>query len=316
MGKLTKVLCLCALLIAAAAAGADNTEKYGDFLERSFEYQGIARSYYVHLPDNAIPSAPLPVLFVLHGGDGADAGMMAAGTGYNKISDREKFIAVYPYGVEGQWNDGRGKTFRKRNNAGVNDVGFIGEVMDRIVEEFPVDANRIYVMGASNGGMMALRLGIELGGRTAAIAAVIANLPVKLASARPVRPLPILIMNGTKDPLIPWEGGELKLFGRHFGYLLSTEETVAFWVKANGLTEKPHTEMLPDKVVRDRCTVEVTTYRQEGKKQPVVLYAIQGGGHQLPGSRTFLRYLLLGNKCMDINGAEVIWDFLKQFSSE
>jgi polyhydroxybutyrate depolymerase len=316
MGKITKVLCSFALFIAASAASAENAEKYGDFLERSFEYQGIARSYYVQLPDNAMPSAPLPVLFVLHGGDGADAKMMAAGTGYNKISDREKFIAVYPYGVDGQWNDGRGRTFRRNDNACINDVGFIEEATDRIAKEFPVDAGRIYVMGASNGGMMALRLGIELGDRLAAIAAVIANLPVNLASARPARPLPVLIMNGTKDPLIPWQGGELRLFGRNFGKLISTEETVAFWVKANGLSERPKTEMLPDKVGRDRSTVEVTTYEQEGKKPPVVLYTIHGGGHNLPGGRTFLRYLLLGNKCMDINGAEVIWDFLKQFSSE
>jgi len=316
MGKLTRVLCSCAFLLAAAASGADNTEKYGQFLERTLEFEGITRSYYVHLPNNAMPFSPLPILFVLHGGDGADARMMATGTGYNGMADREKFIVVYPYGVDGQWNDGRGKTFRKKTDSGVNDVGFINNAIDSLLKEFPVDAGRIYVMGASNGGMMALRLGIELGDRIAAIAAVIANLPVNLASARPVRPMPVLIMNGTDDPLIPWEGGELKLFGRNFGYLLSTEETVAFWVKANGLSGKPKTEILPDKVVRDRCTVEVTTYEREGKKPPVILYTIHGGGHNLPGGRTFLRYLLLGNKCMDINGAEVIWDFLKQFSSE
>lgn len=302
------------MLIATVTVSADNTEKYADFLDRTLEFEGITRNYSVHLPNNVMPSSPLPVLFVLHGGDGAKAEVMAEGTNYNKIADKKMFIVVYPYGVDGQWNDGRGKTFRKRNNTGIDDVSFINSVIDLIAKEFPVDTNRIYVMGVSNGGMMTLRLGIELGNRIAAIAAVIANIPVNLAGARPVRPLPVLIMNGTKDPLIPWEGGTLQLFGRNFGYLLSTEETVAFWVKANGLTEKPETEMLPDKVGRDRSTVEVTTYRQEGKKPPVILYTIHGGGHNLPGGRTFLRYLLLGNKCMDINGAEVIWDFLKQHS--
>ncbi|MBN1445168.1 MAG: esterase [Candidatus Omnitrophica bacterium] len=314
MGKLITVLCSSAVLFTAAAASADNAGKYEAFLERTLEFEGIARSYYVHLPNNTMPSSPLPVLFVLHGGDGANAETMAAGTGYNKISDKEAFIVVYPYGVDGQWNDGRGKTFRKRSFSGADDTGFISAAIDRIAGEFPVDINRIYVMGASNGGMMTLRLGIELGDRIAAIAAVIANLPVNLASTRPARPLPVLIMNGTKDPLIPWEGGILKVYGRDFGELLSTEETVAFWVRANGLTGEPDTEILPDKVARDRCTVEIKTYGQEGENPPVVLYAIHGGGHNLPGGRTLLRYFLLGNKCMDINGAEAIWNFLKQFS--
>ena len=139
MGRLMIILCAFIMLIAAVAAGADNTEKYEAFLERTLDFEGITRSYFMHLPNNVMPSAPLPVLFILHGGDGAGAETMAAGTGYNRIADREMFIAVYPYGVDGQWNDGRGKTFRKRSFAGADDTGFISAAIDRITVEFPVD---------------------------------------------------------------------------------------------------------------------------------------------------------------------------------
>jgi polyhydroxybutyrate depolymerase len=292
----------------------DRKEMTGEFLQRTLQQGDITRSYTVHLPLNAIPTNPVPVLFILHGGDGGSPRMMSEGTGYNKISDRENFIAVYPSGVDGQWNDGRGKTFRRKDNSGIDDVDFIKLVIEKLSIEFPVDAKRVYIMGVSNGGMMAYRLAIELGDRIAAIASVIANLPANLASIKPVRPIPVLVMNGTKDPLIPWEGGPIRILGRKFGELLSTQETVDFWVKANGLDEKVKKEILPDSHERDGCMVEVASYGKEGSNVPVLLYAINGGGHQLPGSKTYLRYILLGKKCMDINGSEEIWNFLKQHS--
>jgi len=312
----TRVLIGAILLLALSipAFGADQTGNDTGLVRKTLTHGGRRRSYSLHLPGNAVPVRPLPVLFVLHGGDGAGAQVMASGSGYNEIADRENFIVVYPFGLQGQWNDGRGKSFRRRDNSSVDDVGFIGAVIDELFREFSIDRRRVYVMGVSNGGMMTLRLGIELGDRVAAIAAVVANLPDRLASARPVRPLPVLIMNGTRDPLVPWKGGAVRVFGKDYGDVLSTESTVAFWVKANGLNGPVEKNQLPDRVSTDGCRVEVSAYRSEGDRPPVILYAIQGGGHSFPGARTLLRYILLGNKCMDINGAQVIWDFCKDYS--
>ena len=62
--------------------------------------------------------------------------------------------------------------------------------------------------GVSNGAKMSLRLGCELTDRITAIAPVIGSMPESLVSGcAPTRPIPILMINGTDDPLVPWEGG-------------------------------------------------------------------------------------------------------------
>lgn len=295
--------------LAAAMSG----DVAGDFIRGSFVHRGAERVYYLHLPRGTMPSRPVPLLFILHGGDGGSARMMASYTGCNRISDREDFISVYPRGLGGQWNDGRGSSFRMRDNSGVDDTGFISSLLDRLGEEFPVDMRRVYVTGVSNGGMMTYRLGLELGDRLAAIAPVISALPANLLYSKPLRPIPILVMNGTEDPLIPWKGGHVQLMGKKFGRVLSTMETVSFWVRSNGVGGEPSVKVLPDLDPRDGCRVEVSSYGQ-GSPYPVILYTVRGGGHHLPGSRTLARYIMLGRKCMDISGAETIWNFLKEHS--
>ena len=271
------------------------------------------RTYFVHYPTSKLPAEPKAVVFVLHGGGGADAQEMARRTGMNHIADREDFIVVYPQGIDGQWNDGRGKTFRRpTDNRDVDDVRFISAVIDELVGKKLADPSRVYVMGLSNGGMMTHRLGIELGHRLAAIAPVIANLPENIATQKPTRPLPVLIMNGTDDPMMPWNGGPVRVLGREYGTVLSTDHTVRYWVEAAQLPPNPRTRVLEDRSPEDGCTVEVVEYSAAGNPVEVVLYRIRGGGHNLPGGNTPDRPVLLGRKCMDIVGVEVIWSFFKK----
>ncbi len=277
---------------------------------RTLSHGGLERAYAVHYPRNKQPVFRKPLVFVLHGGGGADARTMARRTGMNGIADREDFIVVYPAGVDGQWNDGRGKTFRgAKENAAVDDVGFLSALIDLFVQQGQADAVRIYAMGLSNGGMMTYRLGIELGHRLAAIAAVIANMPEKISSLRASRPLSVLIMNGTADPMMPWNGGPVRVFGKEYGNVLSTDETVRYWVRAALLPPRPETRSLEDTVPGDRCVAEVDRYGAPGRREEVLLYRLKGGGHNLPGGNTPDRPRLLGPKCMDFNGPEVIWSF-------
>jgi polyhydroxybutyrate depolymerase len=71
-------------------------------------------------------------------------------------------------------------------------------------------------------------------------------------------------------------------------------------------------EMLPDKDKGDKCSVEKVTYVEEGNPCEVILYTIRGGGHNLPGGNTPDRPRIVGRKCMDINAAEIIWEFFKK----
>ena len=307
---------MMAVLCNLTVAPAWGDDGKGTFERRTMVFQGMERTYFVYTPPSQTAKAAKPVVFLLHGGGGADAHEMAKRTGIHPIADREGFLVVYPQGVDGQWNDGRGKTFRHaRDNTNIDDVGFISSILDELIQSGSADPNRVYVVGLSNGGMMTYRLGIELGNRLTAIAAIIANLPANLAGQKPVRPLPVLIMNGTADPMMPWGGGSVRVLGRKYGEVLSTAATVKYWAKAAGLAEPPETRRLKDRSSDDRSTVEVDVYRNPEGTLEVVLYRVVGGGHNLPGGQTPDRPLLLGPKNMGINAMEEVWAFFKKHGS-
>ena len=278
-----------------------------DLALRKIQVGGLERSYYLHFPPAHESAGKLPVVLVLHGGGRGDGDDVARWTGYMEIADRENFIVVYPNGIDAQWNDGRVKTFRRgKDNAEIDDVGFISALIDLVVRDFNGDPGRIYVTGLSNGGMMALRLGCEISSKLAAIAPVIANMPENIyGKCRPEKKLPVLLMNGTDDPLVPWDGGAVGYFGKRRGQVVSTNETIRFWKTHNGCNSRI-VRWLPDRNRRDRSRVRVTTWKNQDGTCEVVLYRIEGGGHTFPGSSVPDRPLLLGRKNSDIDGAEVI----------
>lgn len=298
----------------AAARTSTDPPSAGALERRTIRHGGLLRSYHVHRPADGRGASPRPLLFVLHGGNGTDAATMARRTGFNAIAGRDGALVVYPAGVDGQWNDGRGRTFRRAaDNSGIDDVGFIGAVTDALVASGEADPARVYVTGFSNGGMMTQRLGIELGDRFAAIASVIANIPVPIAGQPPRRPLPVLVMNGTADPLVPYDGGPVRVLGGSYGEVTSTDRTIAVWTTAAGLGAPSRTDTLPDRDPRDGCRVEVTTWSRSGTAAEVVLVTLRGGGHNIPGVDTPDRPRLVGPKCMEINGPEMTWEFLRRF---
>ncbi len=300
---------LCGGIIGWLATSRPSVAASPKLSKRALSHGGLTRVYYLHEPTGAA-KGPRPVVFVLHGGGGAGAEEMERRFGFARLGDREGFITVYPAGVDGQWNDGRGKTFRRsKGNADVDDVGFIRAAMDDLIQAGKADPSRMYVTGFSNGGMMTYRLGIELGDRLAAIAAGIANLPANLQDKTPARALPVLIMNGTDDPMMPWQGGEVRVLGRAYGAVLSTEATVEFWRTAARLPDRPTVERLPDLAPNDGCRVEVRRWKASNAEPEVVLYALLGGGHQIPGGNTPKAPRLVGNQCLDIHATEVIWSF-------
>ncbi len=258
------------------------------------------------------PGKTKPVVFALHGGGGAD---ISERTCWNEIAEREGLLMVYPCGMDGQWNDGRGKTFRQaKDNTQVDDTAFISAILDELIASGRADARKVYVVGVSNGGMMTYRLGIEMGHRIAAVAAIVANLPANLAKKKPIRPLPILIMNGTDDPMMPWNGGQVRVLGRTYGEVLSTEQTVNFWKLTNGLPELSQKIALPDVCQEDSSRVILEKYENPPEPVEVWLYRVEGGGHNLPGEATPDRPRVLGIKNRDIRAMEKVWEFFRRHS--
>lgn len=300
-----------------SALTSDNTTIYLPPLEHDFTvqavYEDVERIFIVHVCQSYVPLKSYPLVFVLHGG-GSRADIMPPFTGFNAIADREDFIAVYPQGIENHWNDGREPKVYRTHIDDTDDVGFISTIIDLLKLELNIDMERIYATGISNGGMMSHRLGCELSDRIAAIAPVASGIPVNTADKwDPDSPLPVLIINGTDDPLVPWDGGEIIIDGVRLGNVLSAEDTTCFWAEKNHCTGMPEMTRLSERNTLDGTSVWKKVYRDRTGEVRVVLYGIQGGGHTWPGGMQYASEELIGITSREFDASEIIWQFFEKY---
>ena len=297
MKKLT-ILLLCGLfwLTASAvtlAAPVSETLKSG----------GDLRNYWLVRPEGLEKTKPAPLLMVLHGSAGSGEDMMTVTQrGFERLADKEKFVVVYPDALERRWNDQGGT---------VDDVGFLLAIVDKLVADGLVDKNRIYVAGISNGGMMAQRLACEQADRIAGIATVAGGLPEPLqATCKPARALPVLVIHGMEDPIVPWSGGAVAGF-EDFGKVLSARETAKFWAANNRCGDGGVIAAEPDRDPKDGTRVKMEVFASCPAGAAVKLAAVEGGGHTWPGGYQYLPERFIGRTSQDVDANMLIWDFFK-----
>jgi len=273
---------------------------------RTLVHDGAERSYLVRVPPRMDPGRDrVPLVLVLHGG-GGDARHAERVTGFTRKAEQEGFVVVYPEGTGRldrrwlTWNAGHccGSAMKQ----GVDDVGFIRGLLERLITEYPIDPGRIYVTGMSNGGMMAHRLGIELSDRIAAIAPVVATMFGD--ESKPRHPVSALIINGALDRSVPVDGGSPggSFAGAWDGTLTRpvTDQAV-FWANANGCPGPPETHE-DDACIRWR-------YPCPGR-QTVEFYLVKDNGHAWPGGQRGSR---LGDQPgTSVNATDIIWAFFRQ----
>ncbi len=297
-------------------------EYQNNIVTKTIMVDGVARRYAIYIPDN-LKNLSIPIVFELHGG-GIYIEDMIGESGHKTpyklwtdLAKKEKFIVVYPEGLNGvygkpTWNDCRKDC---SVNSGANDVLFIKTLIEKISTEYNVDSKRIYVSGTSNGGFMALRLAVELSDRIAAVAAVSASMPAISKCKPPRNPISVLFMNGTNDNHMPYTGGYISNPPNvKHGSAQSTEDAVKFWVNFDHTEKKPIRYVYPDLDNTDGGTVEKFDYKNGDKKTEVVLYKINGGGHSAPSikekySFVFEKYFNKQNH--DIEMTTEIWNFFK-----
>ena len=277
--------------------------------QETIKFGGLERNYLVHLPPGFNRSTSLPVIIQLHGG-GSKASQQDKLTKFQALGDKENFIVVAPDGVDSQWNDAKeGATYRAATE-NIDDVGFMSAVIDKLKTDLNIDPKRVYVTGISNGGMMTLRLGAQLSGKVAAIAAVAGSMSNTLmAACNPERPISVLMINGTADPLVHIEGGNITAFGKVTGQVAAPAAAVKFWVEKNGCPSTALKEELPDTNTEDGSKVTRETYAGCRDNVEVVYYLIQGGGHTWPGGLQYLSENFIGKTNRDFNATSVIWEF-------
>ena len=265
----------------------------------------LRRSFVVYVPAAGDNGQKLPVIISLHGRLGTGAQMMGFAD-FRPIADREKFIIVCPDGINRSWNAGLNTPASRK---GINDVKFIDQLITYMLSKYNGDAKRVYVTGMSNGGFLASRLACELSGRIAAIAAVGASMD-KNMNYLPGKPVPVMYIQGTKDPLVPFDGIAKRNSARRVIY--SHADILKLWIDADGCSDKAAITNLPDNADDGTSIIkEEYTNAQTGVK--VVGYTVTNGGHTWPGGTQYLPKLMIGPVSHNMNACEVIWDFFKGY---
>jgi polyhydroxybutyrate depolymerase len=288
-----------ALLLAAALFTLPGTVRaQSGETRRTLMVGGVARSYLLFLPSGYQSGRPLALVLVFHGG-GSRARDMTTHTGFTAVAERERFAVVYPEGLQGRWNDGRGY------GASHDDVAFVRALLDTVARQVTLDSSRLYATGISNGGMFAYRLACDLPGVLAAVAPVAGAVPAALAErCAGAAPVAVAAFQGTADPLLPYSGGGRGASGR--GEVLSALRSAELWARVDGCDGEPGVEA-PRDSVRDGTRVRAQRWSGCRSGREVVLYTIEGGGHTWPdgppvGSR-------VGRVTRELDATEVIWAF-------
>lgn len=243
-----------------------------------------------------------PAVLVLHGGTGS-AEEQRKRTGFDAVAVAEGFSVIYAEGTPWgkgfhAWNTG----YLQRKQVGdADDIGYFDMLIDLLVKSHHIDPQRIYMTGASNGGMMTFVYAVKRPQKLAAIAPIVGAMFT--FEKKPSVPLPILMINGQQDDEVPIEGGMSRnpLVRRaQQAPFRSLENTVAFWVSAN-CSQKTG-------AVVTEGTVTTTTYLATNGGAVTVSIIDAAGGHGWPGADPGRK----GNTpIMAFKGAEKVWSFFK-----
>jgi polyhydroxybutyrate depolymerase len=255
---------LSASLVAASAlAGSAETIMIG----------GRARSYVLERP---AVQGPRPTIMILHG----------LGGGIRQFGDLPQLalgvdaVSVVPHGLGGRWNffppgkeSEKDKQFFQQYGGIPDDVGFLKGLAADLVARGVTDPRRLYVAGLSLGGVMALRVACTDAGLFTAMALLITGMADATgAECQPTKPLPALIIHGTADQIIPYEGRQTA----RGDSVWPTERLASFFRRLNGCIEAPVRSVALQSPLRTEIDTSTCP------SGTVVFYRIVGGGHEVP----------------------------------
>jgi polyhydroxybutyrate depolymerase len=291
-------------LFAACDKQSDPEKTYR--INGSIAVDGRNRTFLLNLPPGYYESdTTLPLVIGLHG-TGGSAAQFDHDYGFTTKANNNNFIIVYPEGVRSTgilglrtWNAGTCCDFALEQQ--INDVKYIGALLDNLLSRYRINAKRVYITGMSNGGMFTYRLANEMGKRIAAVAAVSSTMVLPAAPLTPSRPMPILHIHSARDTKIPYLGG----IGIGGYYFPPVDSTLRVWAQHNGYTSGPVT-------LRDDASYKLTEWSGGNTGSLIRCYLTQDGGHAWPGG-------LKPNRRGDdpstvINATDLIWDFFKGYS--
>lgn len=244
---------------------------------------GRTRRFRLSVPPSYRPAQAAPVVFDFHGfaSDGAEQEGRSEMT---QVGEANGFLVVTPDGFEKGWNAEVccGETV----GAGIDDVRFVRDVVASLEADYCIDRRRIYAAGYSNGGLFSIFLACRADDLIAAAASVAAA-SLDRERCQPARPVPVLFLNGTGDPVVPYS---------------VAPPSVELWREIDGCADA-------SAVTYDRGDSSCETWSDCAAGSEVGFCTIEGGGHTWPGGGDFPSFL--GNKSEDLEASAAIWEFFR-----
>jgi len=254
----------------------------GQPVSDSLLIEGRYRTFHFTQPQTTANN--LSLVFILHGSGGTGKEILSRNTRFEQNARIENVLAVYPDGYLKYWNECRKASPFTANQENINDNAFFEAMINYFKMKYKANEKQVFVIGTSGGGHMAYKLAITMPRKIKAIAAIIANLPeiTNMNCVESKIPVSVMIINGTKDAVNPYEGGAVDLGNNvNMGHVRSTDSTFQYWAALAGYQGKPVQVNLPDTDPTDGKTIERYTYSQKGKPE-VVLLKVIGGKHDYP----------------------------------
>jgi polyhydroxybutyrate depolymerase len=234
------LLSLMVLVIYAGVASAADRNR--EFSRHRLVHDEVQREFFVYQPPGEVPAEGRPVLLAIHGYGTTATGFQAI-YNLNEHAKANDYMVVYPQGSYFRHNDSQGKRqlVTSWNDLAANqpspgevehctenasaypcppecgscgrcawtscydDMGFLVRALDIVGEKYAIDANRVYVLGVSNGAMMALQLGCQQSARFAAVVSVIGQLAPGF-DCGPSSNVPMLHIYGGRDDTVRADG--------------------------------------------------------------------------------------------------------------
>ena len=269
--------------------------------DRTLPTRDGVRAIRLHVPPGAVDGAARPLVIVLHGGGQRGGPYIQEPCRMDPVADANGFLVAYPTGsARGlwgyTWNGGEccGRALEQH----ADDLGFISAMIDTMVAGQCVDPKRVYATGVSNGGMMAYHLACDLSDKIAAAAPIAASLMD--SSCEPRRPVSMMILHGTGDTFVPYEGGGNFKGAGALHPFLSVPESAAAWRRLDRCGPEAGTTYA-------RGDTSCVTYDHCAEGSAVSVCTVQGGGHTWPGGASRLDWWI-GHTTQDIGNQE-IWKF-------
>ena len=290
--------------------------------EHLMQVGGVTRRFLVHVPSTLVE--PRGVVLVLHGGGGAGAGVSELGTHplsvFRTVADREGFVVAYPEGLPA--NDAEGLPgwvdCRADNTvaSGANDIAFLSALAEGLADDYDLPPSRVFMAGGSNGAQMTHAFAFhhsDLVGAVATGAGSLALTPLPGPCTQgPSQPVPIVLVHGTADTQMPYNGGCVANVGGscNRGRVIGAIATRDRWLQINGLSGVVPTETVVNLTQFDAG--DAHRFRYEGPV-PVEWWRLDDAGHTVPSRAVLVPpSLLVGIQNRDIEFAEVAWDFFER----